>query len=158
MLMYLEASNPDYIDMINDGLYLPRKIVPQTTKEPERFILKEKSEWSPYEKIEVLKDVKVKTILHNSLDHVMSNRVVACKTAKEIWDALEIQCQGTKEIKKNRRAILIQEYEYFKARSYESLTDAYARFLTLLNELYPSFSLTLTPSQSPSIFSDTTHL
>ena len=31
MLMYLEAYNPDYIDMIKDGPYLPRKIVPQTT-------------------------------------------------------------------------------------------------------------------------------
>ena len=80
-------------------------------------MLKEKSEWSSEDKTEVLKGVKVKTILHNILDHVMSNRVIACKTAKEIWDALEIQCQGTKEINKNRRAILIQEYEYFEAKS-----------------------------------------
>ena len=50
---------------------------------------------------EVLKDAKVKNILHNSLNNVMSNRVIACKTAKEIWDTLEVQCQGTKEIKKN---------------------------------------------------------
>ena len=27
MLMYLEAPDPDYIDRINDGPYLPRKIV-----------------------------------------------------------------------------------------------------------------------------------
>ena len=53
----------------------------------------------------------------------MSNRVIACRTSKEIWDALEIQCQGTKEIKKNIRAILIQEYEYFEAKSDESLTE-----------------------------------
>ena len=65
----------------------------------------------------------------------MSNRVIACRTTKEIWDALEVQCQGIKEIKKNRRAILIQEYEYFEAKSDESLTDVYDIFLTLLNEL-----------------------
>ena len=135
MLMYLEASDPDYIDRINDGPYLPRKIVPQTATEPEQFIIKEKTEWSAEDKIEVLKDVKVKTILYNSLDHVMSNRVIACRTSKEIWDTLEIQCQGTKEIKKNRRAVLVQEYEYFEAKSDESLTDVYDRFLTLLNEL-----------------------
>ena len=52
-----------------------------------------------------------------------------------MWDALKIQCQGTKEIKKNRREILIQEYEYFEAKSDESLTDVYDRFLTVLNEL-----------------------
>ena len=146
------ASDPDYIDRINDGPYLPRKIVPQTATEPEHFIIKEKSEWSPEEKIEAIKDVKVKTILHNSLDHVMSNRVIACRTSKEIWDALEIQCQGTKEIKKNRRAILIQEYEYFEAKSDESLTDVYDRFLTLLNEL------TLVGQMHPNEFSNTKFL
>ena len=135
MLMYLEASDPDYIDKINDGPYLPRKIVPHTATEPKHFIFKEKSEWFPEDKIKALKNVKVKTILHNSLDHVMSNRVITCRTTKEIWDALEIQCQGTKEIKKNRRAILIQEYEYFEAKYDESLIDVYDRFLTLLNEL-----------------------
>ena len=59
----------------------------------------------------------------------MSNRVIACKTAKEIREAPEIQCQGTKEIKKNMRAILIQEYEYFEAKYDESLTDLYDRYL-----------------------------
>ena len=135
MLMYLEASDPDYVDRVNDGPYLPKKIVPQTPTEPEHFVIKEKSEWSPEDKAEILKDAKVKNILHNSLDNVISNRVIACKTAKEIWDTLEVQCQGTKEIKKNRRAILIHEYEYFEAKSDESLTDVYDRFLTLLNEL-----------------------
>ena len=152
MLMYLETSDPDYIDRINYGPYLSRKIVPKTTTEPEHIIIKEKSEWSPEEKIEALKDVKVKTILHNSLDHVMSNRVIACRTAKEIWDALEIQCQGTKEIKKNKRAILIQEYEYFEAKSDESLTDVYDRFLTLLNEM------SLVGQMYPNEFSNTKFL
>ena len=64
-------------------------------------------------KADVLKDAKVKNILHNSLDEVLSNRVITCKTAKEIWDALEVQCQGTKSIKKNRGDLLIQEYEQF---------------------------------------------
>ena len=133
--MYLEASDPDYVDRVNDGPYLPKKIVPQTPTKHEHFVIKEKSEWSPEDKAEVIKDAKVKHILHNSLDNVMSNRVIACQTAKEIWDTLEVQCQGTREIKKNRIAILIQEYEYFKAKSDESLTDMYDRFLTLLNKL-----------------------
>ena len=51
ILIYLEASDPDYIDRINDGPYLPRKIVSQTPTEPERFVLKEKNEWSPEEKL-----------------------------------------------------------------------------------------------------------
>ncbi|KAL8147319.1 hypothetical protein AgCh_004871 [Apium graveolens] len=62
-------------------------------------------------------------------------RVIAYKTAIEIWDALETQCQGTTSIKKNIRAVLFQEYEHFEAKTDESLTDIYDRFLTLLNDL-----------------------
>ena len=104
MLMYLEASDPDYVDRVNDGSNLPKKIALQTSTEHEHFITKEKSEWSPEDKAEVLKDAKVKNILHNSLDNVMSNRVIACKFTKEIWIALKVQCQGTKEIKKNKKS------------------------------------------------------
>ncbi|KAL8134022.1 hypothetical protein AgCh_009193 [Apium graveolens] len=82
----------------------------------------------------MLKDAKVRNILHNSLETVMSKRVIACKTEKDTWDALKIQCQGTINIKKNRRADLIQEYEQFEAKSDESLTNTYDIFLTLLDD------------------------
>ena len=65
----------------------------------------------------------------------MSNRVIACKTYKEIWDTLEVQCQGTEAIKKNRRALLVHEYERYETNPDEVLTDSYDRFLTLLNNL-----------------------
>ena len=139
MLIYLEATDPDYIDRINDGPHEPRKLVPTTVVDgvtvPEHYVAKDKLEWTPEEKTDVLKDAKVKNILHNSLDEVLSNIVITCKTTKEICDALEVQCQGTKAIKKNRRALLIQEYEQFEAKADESLTEVYNRFLSLLNEL-----------------------
>ena len=139
MLIFLEATDPDYIDRINDGPHEPRKLVPAAVVDgitvPEHYVAKDKFEWTSEEKIDVLKDAKVKNILHNSLDEVLSNRVITCKTAKEILDALEVQCQGTKAIKKNRRALLIQEYEQFEAKADESLTEVYDRFLSLLNEL-----------------------
>ncbi|KAK1359569.1 hypothetical protein POM88_044043 [Heracleum sosnowskyi] len=117
MLMYLEAMDPDYLDRIRDGPYVPTRIVAQTDTVPEHYM------------------VKIKNILHNILDAVMSNRVIACKSVKEIWDTLETQCQRFASVKKNRRALLIQEYEQFDARPDESLTDMYDRFLTLLNNL-----------------------
>ena len=139
MLMFLEATDPDYIDRINDGPHEPRKLVPSAVVDgveiPEHYVAKDKFEWTAEEKADVLKDAKVRNILHNSLDEVLSNRVITCKTAKEIWDALEVQCQGTVAIKKNRRTLLIQEYEQFEAKADESLTEVYDRFLSLLNEL-----------------------
>ncbi|KAK1358784.1 hypothetical protein POM88_043258 [Heracleum sosnowskyi] len=135
MLMYLEAMDPDYLDRILDGPYIPTKFVERTDTVPEHYVVKGKSEWTPEEKAHVLREPKIKNILHNSLDAVMSNRVIACKSSKEIWDTLETQCQGSASVKKNIRALLIQEYEQFDARPDESLTELYDRFLTLLNSL-----------------------
>lgn len=87
------------------------------------------------EKLEFLKDEKVKNNFHNSLDAIMSNRVIACKSSKEIWDELEFQCQGTKAIKKNRRTLLVHDYERYGTNTDENLTSTYDRLLTLLNNL-----------------------
>ena len=104
-MLYLEAADPDFVDMIADGPHIPKKLIPQDGTTPEHYVDKQKAEMTKEEKLEILKDAKVKSILHNSLDVVMSNRVIACETSKEIWDKLETQCQGTKTIKKNRRAL-----------------------------------------------------
>ncbi|KAK1390008.1 hypothetical protein POM88_018186 [Heracleum sosnowskyi] len=80
MLMYLEAMDPDYLDRIRDGPYIPTRIIERTETVPEHYV-------------------------------------------------------GSASVKKNRRALLIQEYEQFDARPDESLTDLYDRFLTLLNNL-----------------------
>ena len=88
MLMFLEATDPDYIDRINDGPHEPRKLVPSAVVDgveiPEHYVAKDKFEWTTEEKADVLKDAKVRNILHNSLDEVISNRVITCKTTKEI--------------------------------------------------------------------------
>ncbi|XP_074351379.1 uncharacterized protein LOC141690483 [Apium graveolens] len=135
MLMFLEAIGDAYIDIINHGPPYPEKVVPMTPTVPEHYIRKEKSEWSDPEKAAMLKHAKVRNFLHNSLDNVMSNKVIACKTAKIIWDALKTQCQETLAIKKNIRVVLVQEYEQLDAKPDENITDTYDRFLTLLNDL-----------------------
>ncbi|KAK1361436.1 hypothetical protein POM88_045910 [Heracleum sosnowskyi] len=78
MLMYLEAMDPDYLDRIRDGPYIPTKFVERTDTVPEHYVVKAKAEWTPEEKAHVLREPKIKNILHNSLDAVMSNRVIAC--------------------------------------------------------------------------------
>ncbi|MGI4673300.1 hypothetical protein ACR2XN_27920, partial [Klebsiella pneumoniae] len=83
----------------------------------------------------IAKDAKVRHLLHSALDNVMSNKVINCTTAKDIWDALEVRCQGTANIKRNRRNILTQEYEHFEAKSEETMTETFDRFYKLLNDL-----------------------
>ena len=134
MTMFLEATDPDFMDRIKDGPHVPTKLS-VAVGEDQKLIPKEKKDFTPEDIASVSKDAKVKHLLHSALDNVMANRVIGCKTAKEIWDALEVKCQGTKAIKKNRKTILTQEYEHFDSKSDESLTDVYDRFVKLLNDL-----------------------
>ncbi|XP_074351490.1 uncharacterized protein LOC141690603 [Apium graveolens] len=114
MAMCLEATN---LSRIYDGPHKPMKLVVAVAGQEEKM------------------DAKVKHILHSSLDSVMSNRVIGCKIAKEIWDTLEVKCQGNTTIKKNRRTLLIQEYEHFDSRSDESFSEIYDRFQKLINDM-----------------------
>ncbi|KAL8155275.1 hypothetical protein AgCh_000593 [Apium graveolens] len=92
-------------------------------------------DYTPKDISSIVKAAKVRYILHNSLDSIISNRVIRCQIAKEIWDAFEVKCQGTTTMKKNRRTVLTQEYEHFDSRDNESLTEIYDRFQKLLNDL-----------------------
>ncbi|KAL8115195.1 hypothetical protein AgCh_021868 [Apium graveolens] len=103
--------------------------------ESEKMVDKERKDYSPKDLSSIMKDVKVRHILHNSLDSIMSNRVIGCKITKEICDALEVKCQGTNAIKENMRTIFTQEYEHFNSRDNESLTETYDIFQKLLNDL-----------------------
>ncbi|KAL8121919.1 hypothetical protein AgCh_018595 [Apium graveolens] len=135
MAMFLEVTDPEYLDKINEGPYKPTKLSVAVADQPAKMIPKEKSEYIAEDISSIAKDARVRHLLHSAIDNVMSNRVIGCKTAKEIWDALETRCQGTDAIKKNRRTILTQEYEHFDSKADESLTDLYDRFVKLLNDL-----------------------
>ena len=135
MIIFLDSVDPEYLDRIYDGPHMPTKLSVAVADEPQRMIPKEKKDYTPEDISSISKDSKVKHLLHSAFDNAMSNRMIGCKTAKQIWDALETRCQGTQAIKKNRKTILTQEYEHFDSKSGESLTDLYDRFVKLLNDL-----------------------
>ncbi|KAL8101335.1 hypothetical protein AgCh_033279 [Apium graveolens] len=135
MTMFLEATDPEYLDRIKEGPHKPTKLAVAVAGEAATTVPKEKSDYTAEDIASIAKDAKVRHLLHSAIDNVMSNRVINCKTAKEIWDALETRCQGTDIIKKNRKTILTQEYEHFDSKTNESLNDLYDRFVKLLNDL-----------------------
>ncbi|KAL8155217.1 hypothetical protein AgCh_000557 [Apium graveolens] len=135
MAICLEATDPEYLSIIYDGPHRPMKLVVVVAGQEKKMVDKDNNDYSPEDLSSIMKDVKVRYILHSSLDSVMSNRVIGYKTIKEIWDALEVKCQGTTAIKKNRRTVLTQEYEHFDSRDNESLTEIYNKFQKLLNNL-----------------------
>jgi len=79
ILTYLEVSDLDYLDKIYDGLFISTKKVPKNDIVPQHYVRKTKREMAPKEKNELRSDAKVKNILHNSLDTIMSNWIITFK-------------------------------------------------------------------------------
>ncbi|KAL8094208.1 hypothetical protein AgCh_035911 [Apium graveolens] len=141
MAIFLEARDPEYLDRINEGPYKPTMLSVAVANQPAKSIPREKGYYTLEDISSIAKDERVGHLLHSAIDNVMSNRVIHCKIAKVIWDALETRCQGTDTIKKNRRTILTQEYEHFDLNVDELLTDLYDRdnydlTETTLDEIY----------------------
>ncbi|KAK2423291.1 rust resistance kinase Lr10 [Trifolium repens] len=62
-------------------------------------------------------------------------RISHCKTAKEIWDTLEVTHEGTVEVKRSKLNTLSQEYEMFRMQPGEKILDLQKRFSHLTNHL-----------------------
>nr|GFB53759.1 hypothetical protein [Tanacetum cinerariifolium] len=57
------------------------------------------------------------------------------ETAKDLWDALERQMRGSEYAEQDRKAVILYEYETFKATEGEKLLDTYLRYLQVINDL-----------------------
>ncbi|XP_070011005.1 uncharacterized protein [Nicotiana sylvestris] len=64
------------------------------------------------------------------------NRVSACDTTKEIWEALQIAHEGTTQVKQSKIDILTTEYEHFRMKDDESIQDMHTRLTSIINELH----------------------
>lgn len=135
MAMCPQATYLEYLIRIYDGPYKPEKLNVSVAGEPKKMVDKEEKDYTAEDLASIMKDAKDRHLLHSSLDSVISNRLIGCKTTKEIWDTLEVKYQGSIAMKKNRKTILTQEYEHFDSKDDELLTEIYERFQKLLNDM-----------------------
>ena len=56
-------------------------------------------------------------------------------SGKQIWEIIEILCEGSAEFKDNQKQILVSQYEGFMAKANKSITEVFERFNKLINEL-----------------------
>ena len=63
------------------------------------------------------------------------SKISTYKSAKEMWDKLELIYEGTFEVKETKANLLITEYEMFKIKSDESIFEMFARLMQLINNL-----------------------
>ncbi|XP_070015263.1 uncharacterized protein [Nicotiana sylvestris] len=84
----------------------------------------------------VEKNFHAKKILVHGIRFDEYNRISACQTAKEIWEALQIAHEGTTQVKQSKIDMLTNEYELFRMKDDEFIQDLYTRFTSILNELH----------------------
>ena len=74
-------------------------------------------------------------IMQCALHPTEFSRVSSCTTAKEMWDRLQVIYEGTSEVREAKANMLVFEYEAFKMKTDESISDMYARLTILTNGL-----------------------
>nr|GEW96988.1 RNA-directed DNA polymerase, eukaryota, nucleotide-binding alpha-beta plait domain protein [Tanacetum cinerariifolium] len=96
-------------------------------------------------------DRLARSLLIQGLPNDIYSLIDSNETAKDLWDALERQMRGSEYGKQDRKAVILYEYETFKANEGELLLDTYLCYLQVINDLkkcgYKKDNL-LAPSQS----------
>ncbi|GJX54141.1 retrovirus-related pol polyprotein from transposon TNT 1-94 [Tanacetum coccineum] len=126
MLCYLAGMEPYYLKCIKDGSFQPK--TGQGDAKPE-------SQWTPDERRVVVQNQRLKSIIMPCLPDDIIESVISCVSAKETWTHLVHSFEGPSDTKENRIMDLKLEYQTFRAKSTESLSQTYTRYKTLLNEL-----------------------
>ena len=74
-------------------------------------------------------------ILYCALDPNEFNHISTCESTKQIWNRLQVTYEGTNQVKESKINILVHNYELFKMKSDESITEMFTRFIDIINDL-----------------------
>nr|KYP31345.1 Retrovirus-related Pol polyprotein from transposon TNT 1-94 [Cajanus cajan] len=129
MRIFIEAIDIAAWDAIENGPYIP------VTKDDDGKREKHWSEWSDDERKRAQYDYRAKNIITSALSIDEFFRISQCKSAKEMWDTLQVTHEGTSDVKRSRKHTLIREYELLRMNNGESISDFQKRFTHLINHL-----------------------
>ncbi|XP_070019749.1 uncharacterized protein [Nicotiana sylvestris] len=129
---FIMAKDSELWDIICDGPHVPMKKLEETGP----MVLKDRKEYSDIDRKAVEKNYRAKKILVGGIGPDEYNRVSACDTDKEIWEALQTAHEGTTQVKQSKIDMLAIEYELVKMKDDESIQDMHTRFTSIINELH----------------------
>ena len=98
-------------------------------------VAKPQDDWDEKDEKKWSSDWRGRNMIISALGVDEYYRVSHCTTAKEMWDALEVAHEGTPEVKQSRINTLNQEFELFRMKQGESVSDMQKRFVHLTNRL-----------------------
>ena len=129
MRIFMESIDALIWEAVVNGPYVPMQVV----KDEE--VVKPRSEWNETERRKAQHDLVAKNIITSALTMDEFFRISQCKSAKEMWEVLEVTHEGTEDVKRSRKHALIQEYELFRMQPEESIADVQKRFTHIVNHL-----------------------
>ena len=140
MTLFIDASNPLYLRILQNGPYVPMETIPESTstegvRVAARTVAKDVSRYTDADKELIRLDKTLQLIIVEATDNDMSHQIMGYNSAKEMWDVIELLMEGTEEVKDNRKDILTSSYEAFMCQPGETLSSLFERFTKLLSEL-----------------------
>jgi len=129
MKIFIESIDRGIWNVIVNGPYIPVSVVNGVSA------AKPFNEMTEVENKRVQYDCVAKNILTSALNLDEFFRVSQCSSAKEMWHILEVTQEGTTDVKRARKHMLIQEYELFRMQQGESIADVQKRFTHIVNHL-----------------------
>jgi chromosome segregation ATPase len=96
---------------------------------------KPQAEWTTTEAGRVLLNTKAKLFIKCALCREEYDRIMECKTAKEMWETLKTHHEGTNHVKETRIDIGVRKFELFEMKEDETVDQMYGRFTVIINEL-----------------------
>ncbi|XP_009791346.2 uncharacterized protein [Nicotiana sylvestris] len=129
---FIMAEDSELWDVICDGPLVSMKTVGKGTV----TVPKTRKEYNDVDRKAIEKNFRAKKILVCGIGPDEYNRISACQSAKEIWEALQTAHEGTTQVKQSKIDMLTNEYELFKMKEDESIQDMHTRFTSIINELH----------------------
>ncbi|KAJ9561572.1 hypothetical protein OSB04_006732 [Centaurea solstitialis] len=141
MELFLSGSDPQIPYFLENRPHVPTQIVhpiPAAGGQPalpERELVKPVTDWNDEDRRLVNIDTKARSLIAMSLPDDVFHSVCHLRSAKEIWDTLCVQYEGTAVLMESRKIFLVRQYESFIHQKDETLSQLHQRFNCLLIDL-----------------------
>ncbi|XP_070020918.1 COP1-interactive protein 1-like [Nicotiana sylvestris] len=129
---FIMAEDSKLWDVICDGPF----VLTKTVGDPAIIIPKTRKEFNDADRKAIEKNFRAKKILVCGIGLDEYNRISACQSTKEIWEALQTAHEGTTQVKQSKIDMLTTEYELFRMKDNEFIQDMHTRFNFIINELH----------------------
>ncbi|KAL8102471.1 hypothetical protein AgCh_027098 [Apium graveolens] len=133
MAMCLEGTYHEYLSRIYDGPHRPMKLAVAIAGQEKKMVDKSKKDYTTKDLSSIMKDAKARHILHSTLDSVMSNRVIGCKTLRMLNDLSLVNKEYDLEDSNLKFLLALREKQEFKVTS---IRDNYELEEIYLDEIY----------------------